>query len=69
MNHEQIARAFLHAYKKPGGMHWAYNGLRDCVTTWQKWGIVGMPDPTPEAIELLRDEVEKDDAFLASLKN
>lgn len=68
MTNQKLADVFLYEYKKPGGMHWTFNGLRDCVEKWQRWGITGLPNPSPEAIDLLRPHIEADDAFLASIR-
>jgi hypothetical protein len=68
MTDQHRADIFLYEYRKPGGMHWAFNGLRDCVQKWTRWGIIGMPDPTPGAVALIHPAIESDDAFLRKLR-
>lgn len=68
MTDQDLAKYFLHAYNRPGGMHWVFNGMRDCVNKWQRRGIDGMPDPTPGAVALLADAIAADDAWYAALR-
>lgn len=67
MTDQQLADVFRYQWSRPGGMHWAFNTLQDCVTCWQKWGIDGMPHPTPGAIALLAPDIAKNEAWHASL--
>jgi hypothetical protein len=68
MTDQHLADCFLYEHRKPGGMHWAFNGLRHCAESWQRWGIIGLPDPTPGAVKLIQPAIDADDAFRLTLR-
>ena len=68
MTDEKRAAIFRYQWGKPGGMHWAYNDMRECVNAWKRWGIIGMPDHTDGAEILLAEDLRRNEEWHATLR-
>jgi len=68
MTDEKRAAIFRYQWGKPGGMHWAYNDMRECVNAWKRWGIIGMPDHTDGAELLLAEDLRRNEEWHAALR-
>ncbi len=68
MADQQLADLFRYKWSRPGGLHWVFNDMRECVDVWQKRGVDGLPASTPGAVALLAPDLQKGADWHARLR-